>query len=90
MSRYRPRHSSHYAELERTAPVRRTSRRWTVVATVVMALLVWAAIATSGGAGEAWRTLSGQELKEREAEIRTDSQVDAPGSSEAATETVDE
>jgi hypothetical protein len=87
MTRYQPRHSSRYRESERTAPVRWRARRWTAITAVVMTLLIWVAIATSGGIDVAWRTLSGEDLKERDAEIRAEFDTEASGSSESVTET---
>ncbi|MDA3935715.1 MAG: hypothetical protein PF636_02450 [Actinomycetota bacterium] len=52
-----------------------------------MTLLIWVAIATSGGIDVAWRTLSGEDLKERDAEIRAEFDTEASGSSESVTET---
>jgi hypothetical protein len=69
MARYVPRHSATARERAAEAPVRRASRTYTAAAFVVAVGLTALVIATSGGWGEAIRALSGEALKQDEAQL---------------------
>ena len=86
MARYVGRHSARAGELALSAPVRRRARLWTAVALAATSGIVALAITTGGGWDEAVRTFSGEELKERDAQLRSETETAAPEASQGATE----
>lgn len=86
MARYVPRHSREYREKERMRPLTRMARKWSLVVAVVLVVFVGLVIALGGGLDEAWRTFSGQELIEKEMELRRQwegQEASAPANGEA-------